>query len=73
MQFISAVQGKLSSKIRVPDVDFAALATQVDDFCSTHINNVVGFLDKHPGISMALSPTTVLRRCAQKHADKQMG
>lgn len=50
----------------------ADAVNHVDTFCSTHINGTIEFLDKHPGIAMALSPSTVLRRCAQKHIDQKL-
>jgi hypothetical protein len=41
----------------------------LEKHCVNLTNATVKFLDEHPGISMALSPSTVLRRAAQKHVD----
>lgn len=42
---------------------------KVERICANTMESVTRFLDTHPGISMILSPTTVTRRCAQKHVD----
>jgi hypothetical protein len=57
--------------IRVPSFGdlVTASVNATESFLSTHIGNTVKFLDEHPGIAMALSPTAITRRVAYKHVD----
>ena len=54
-------------KARMPN--FGEIVDGIDSYLVTATTATVKFLDTHPGISMVLSPGTVLRRTAQKHVD----